>query len=308
MTGYVESISLLILNRSVVQVDLVLYPDGTKYVGGWENAFRNGPGVLYRTDGEKCAGVWNEDKLVGRSLRFGSHGERYEGEFGKGEIRHGEGTQHFPNGDVYAGQWVNGMREGIGTFAHQNGDVYTGPFTNDKKDGIGAYYYADGDRYEGAFVEGVKTGKGSYYYDNGNQYIGEWLDDKKHGSGKYTYAAGALAGVEYDGQWKDGVRHGRGTVTYADGTVFEGHFEVPSRLPRLSKLKWQCKTSLFALHDEPDRVHNHVCMMNMPEDDDGAHCPERLRRRPRSPPHSGWRRLLRGVAPGQEGRPRGVSL
>merc|ERR1719324_2334493 len=49
------------------KVDMALYPDGTKYVGGWKGGFRCGAGVLYRTDGEKCAGLWKDDKLVGKT-------------------------------------------------------------------------------------------------------------------------------------------------------------------------------------------------------------------------------------------------
>ena len=63
----------------------------------------------------------------------------------------------FPDGSVYAGQWVNDIKHGDGTFK-----------------------YADGDVYEGQFQEGKAHGRGKYASKQ-SSYEGEWQRDLKHG-------------------------------------------------------------------------------------------------------------------------------
>lgn len=40
-----------------------------------------------------------------------NQGDKYTGSF-RNNLKHGHGTEHFQNGDVYAGEYVNGKPEG----------------------------------------------------------------------------------------------------------------------------------------------------------------------------------------------------
>ena len=63
-------------------------------------------------------------------------GSVYSGQVVQGtQIRHGKGTQVFPDGAQYVGEWMNNMVEGQGTFYHVNGDVFEGSFIADKANG-----------------------------------------------------------------------------------------------------------------------------------------------------------------------------
>ena len=50
-------------------------------------------------------------------------------------IKHGKGTQTWPDGAKYTGEWRNGKAEGFGTFTHANSDVYAGDFKDDRANG-----------------------------------------------------------------------------------------------------------------------------------------------------------------------------
>jgi len=43
-------------------------------------------------------------------------------------VKHGRGTQQWPDGAKYEGDWRDGMAQGRGTFHHANRDLYTGEF------------------------------------------------------------------------------------------------------------------------------------------------------------------------------------
>lgn len=69
------------------------------------------------------------------------HQDRYEGEWLNGEW-HGNGDRYFPNGDVYRGQFHNGLIHGIGTMQ------YASP------------PYLEYTRFTGTWVEGQRHGHG----------------------------------------------------------------------------------------------------------------------------------------------------
>ncbi|HEY9113620.1 MAG TPA: hypothetical protein VIN10_02915 [Bacteroidales bacterium] len=63
--------------------------------------------------------------------------DTYEGQFTKG-LPDGSGTYYWANGDVYQGDWLNGMREGVGilTFQYQEKDsVLAGLWKKDEYKG-----------------------------------------------------------------------------------------------------------------------------------------------------------------------------
>jgi hypothetical protein len=115
----------------------------------------------------------------------------------------GKAIANYENGDVYDGDFANGIREGSGTYRYgKNKDVYTGDWINNLKHGIGKMTYnmaeppADGDEdkpvepkigeYQGYWENGRRHGEGVFTYPNGDVYSGWWRFGKKEGTGLYV--------------------------------------------------------------------------------------------------------------------------
>eukprot|EP00826_Nyctotherus_ovalis_P049061 TRINITY_DN5861_c0_g1_i10.p2 TRINITY_DN5861_c0_g1~~TRINITY_DN5861_c0_g1_i10.p2 ORF type:complete len:223 (+),score=39.70 TRINITY_DN5861_c0_g1_i10:203-871(+) len=109
--------------------------------------------------------------------------------------REGKGTQLWPDGAKYEGEWRNGKACGKGKFWHVDGDVFEGDWENDKANGYGVYTHKDG-----------------------AQYNGYWKDDCQHGSGVETWADGS----RYEGEYKLGKKDGQGVYFWADGSQYNG--------------------------------------------------------------------------------------
>ena len=76
-----------------------------------------------------------------------------------------EGGRAEPNAEL---AHTYGKREGFGTATFPNGDVYEGDYVNGMRHGKGTYYFGGKESpkatYTGAYVENVKTGKGTMLY------------------------------------------------------------------------------------------------------------------------------------------------
>ena len=107
-----------------------------------------------------------------------------------GDCVNGYGTQTWPDGDKYVGEWIKNKRNGRGTAT-----------------------LADGEKYVGQWKDGKRNGQGAVTYSNGNIYSGDWKDDQKNGQGTFTFADGN----KYVGQIKDDRRSGEGVDFLIDG-------------------------------------------------------------------------------------------
>lgn len=83
------------------------YPDGTTYVGEWENGKRHGYGKWTRPDGTHYVGEWVNDKPDGQGILTKIGGGMYSGEWKEGK-RHGYGIWTRPDGSSYSGEWIEG--------------------------------------------------------------------------------------------------------------------------------------------------------------------------------------------------------
>ncbi|HEM4882923.1 TPA: hypothetical protein U1138_001999 [Streptococcus suis] len=72
----------------------------------------------------------------------------------------GQGKLTFDNGDVYEGQFKNGIFHGQGTYTSASGWVYTGQFKNGYANGKGKLTTEGQATYEGTFKQGI------YQYEN----------------------------------------------------------------------------------------------------------------------------------------------
>ena len=146
----------------------------------------------------------------------------------------GTGTAYYPNGDVYQGMFVSGLRQGdngIYTYhslAKPNDDgaeppkeVYTGQWVNNLKHGIGKQNYNGMGDYYGHWEKGQKHGEGVMIYDNKDIYSGQWKNGKKDGQGTYIFAE---TGMKFIGLFKGGNLT-NGKWQYPNGSYFEGSFD-----------------------------------------------------------------------------------
>lgn len=69
----------------------------------------------------------------------------YNGERNEEGRRHGHGTAVLQNGDMYSGEYKNGVRCGYGEYVYvnQNGAKYIGYYKDNKKSGHGVFIYPD---------------------------------------------------------------------------------------------------------------------------------------------------------------------
>ena len=115
----------------------------------------------------------------------------------EGDCYNGQGTETFPNGYKYVGEFKNGKRHGQGT--------YSWPYWKSLLPGYkGSYKKYDGtfSKYVGEFKNGLRHGKGTQTYPDGYKYVGEFKDDEKNGQGIETLWYGA----KFIGEFKDDHR------------------------------------------------------------------------------------------------------
>jgi hypothetical protein len=154
-------------------------------------------GVGGRT--EKWNNCWGRYVL---ELDDARKGDIYEGEFinglpkGLANFYYLASSQY--KGDLYFGDFNNGF-DGFGTYIHANGDTYIGDYKDDKRNGKGTLTYANGDKYVGDFKERLPNGQGMYKFARGDTYIGEFKDGKFNGQGIFKFNNGRLQA----GFWAD---------------------------------------------------------------------------------------------------------
>jgi hypothetical protein len=106
-----------------------------------EKEVQEEPKVIFKTNFEIDNGCKYTGEMIANQDKKNSK---------KPFLQNGKGTQEFPDGSKYDGQWRNGKQYGEGTFTHANGDVFKGHFKDDKCEGYGVLQHAnDGQKYEG---------------------------------------------------------------------------------------------------------------------------------------------------------------
>ncbi len=93
-------------------------------------------------------------------------------------------------GDVYEGEFKDGLPNGHGSETFISGHKYIGEFKNNLYNGQGAFFHANGDKYVGEFKNGLPHGQGTSTFGGGNKYVGEYKSGNKHGLGINSFADG----------------------------------------------------------------------------------------------------------------------
>lgn len=72
---------------------------------------------------------------------------------------HGHGTYKFTSGNVYSGNWDNGVMQGFGKMEYTDGSVYEGEWRGNLMHGEGVYVDRDRVTWTGIFVDGQYDSK-----------------------------------------------------------------------------------------------------------------------------------------------------
>lgn len=160
----------------------VVYPNGDKFEGMFQNGVRQGPGTYTYFE-----------------FAPGNEQISFEGTF-KENLKTGLGMMTFRGGAFYHGMFLEGKRHGEGTFKYANGDIYSGMWEKGKKHGKGTYVYATtkynivGEWKEGEMVSGKWT------LTNGAHYIGGFKKQKPFGDGVWKFPTGTTVEGAYSQQ------------------------------------------------------------------------------------------------------------
>ena len=155
----------------------------------------------------------------------------YDGKFtDQNEIIDGKGRMEYTNGDVYDGNWKDGVKNGLGIMRYANGDVYLGNWNDDKKNGMGKLEYATpNDTFIQARWENDMPTKEVHtkYLSNPpdittvTEYTGTMKDGHPHGKGKLI-----TNNQIYTGDFYKGKAHGKGSLYNKQlNIVYVGDFE-----------------------------------------------------------------------------------
>ncbi|GHB53852.1 hypothetical protein [Persicitalea jodogahamensis] len=124
-------------------------------------------------------GCASGDCYNGPGILIRENQERYEGNFQNGK-KHGFGVQYYPGGAIrYKGIFRDDLRSGEGTYYFTNGDKFVGFFLHNVPEGKGTYFYADGERFAGNFHEGMREGYGVLTRSNGTREAGYYREDER---------------------------------------------------------------------------------------------------------------------------------
>lgn len=230
---------------------------------------QEGTGTYILPDGSVYVGEFQQGEIQGIGVCYYRDGSRYQGEWAH-RLPHGKGTRYFPNGQKRTGNWQRGLavgpdgryeslasqekfvanhiqlqtgclqgncQNGTGTYAYPDGSRYEGLFRAGKPDGEGVFFYPNGDRYEGQLLRGLRHGTGRLYHENGTISYGPWSQgepvsnltagrnrsgciegDCRDGYGIYVFKDNA----KYRGNFRNGQPHGQGMVEYPNGEKYEG--------------------------------------------------------------------------------------
>jgi hypothetical protein len=90
-----------------------------------------------------------------------------------GDTMNGYGIRVFPDGTIYAGDFLGGQRDGLGVLRWSNGHSYFGSWFEDLAHGRGRYRFPNGDIFTGEWDNGCEVGEGSFTHDDGEVFDGE---------------------------------------------------------------------------------------------------------------------------------------
>jgi len=231
-----------------------VWPDGSRYMGGFVQGNRQGIGTCFWVNGSRFFGEWRGDRPEGAGVFIQAKGLRQQGLWKKGRLQEenaawvqeklfaqasqmqgclsgdclgGQGVL-ISQGDIYMGDLRRGLRHGIGICYYFNGSEYRGQWQDDKQHGNGQLTYADGTRRKGFFQENTFAGNAAPTSPSVSPTIrrppaseGCLSGNCSDGQGIYLFTNGN----RYEGSFQHGLPHGLGKISFPEGDVYEGFLE-----------------------------------------------------------------------------------
>ena len=198
--------------------------DGYKEKGTYKENKMYGFGTATWPSGQKYSGNYLNGKYHGKGIMIFKTGSKYDGDWENGKY-HGKDIMIYSDGSKYDGDWENGEKSGKGVFndrVHEDfnpeGDIYEGEFSDGLENGNGIKYYGgifqSAKKYEGTFKDGLENGKGKILFENGDFFEGEifngiWWDEDTSNSSGSIYSS----------------FEGSGIYAYSNGTQYKGKFK-----------------------------------------------------------------------------------
>lgn len=154
----------------------------------------------------------------------------------EGDCNNGFGKMKGLNGDIYEGNYVDGLPEGDFVQRRPTGEIIKVKYEKGKQQNLNAtIYYSDNRVYVGSINEGVPHGRGTLTFADGSTRTGSWflgrlewgcLDGNcENGEGSFIDSDGNI----YNCSFRDRLRHGMGTIKFSvsvkDVDSFTGRFE-----------------------------------------------------------------------------------
>lgn len=115
-------------------------------------------------------------------------------------LKHGQGTQNYANGDYYEGEWRRGFQDGQGRYQWKNENHYIGQWKNGKINGNGTMIWSNGNRYDGCWEDGLPKGNGTFRWADGSCFVGVWSKDPVEQSGTFYPSGSSECEVVLDPQ------------------------------------------------------------------------------------------------------------
>ena len=157
----------------------------------------------------------------GRGLLICSNGSHYFGYFKEDFFQDGMGKSVNLDGNIYFGQFKQGIANGIGRFITKNGNKFEGYWIDNKLDGFGIISIEKNEQfYSGELKKGIFCGIGKFNSKNYIIYEGEFNEGKMDGTGCLIYKNKK----EYKGQFKEGNKNGYGIMKWPTGEKYEGEW------------------------------------------------------------------------------------
>lgn len=121
--------------------------------------------LLYRPPFNSFLHFENEDQTSAtiKTIKFSKKG-LYKGEINDNFLPDGKGILFLENGDIYYGEFNNGIKEGKGKYIYKDLDIYIGDWEEDKKEGHGFFINVKNKwMFEGDFHEDNPIDDGIFY-------------------------------------------------------------------------------------------------------------------------------------------------
>ena len=160
----------------------------------------------------------------GRGFLYCSSGSHYFGYFKNDFFQSGYGKTINKNGNIYLGEFKEGLANGIGVFTTKGGNVYKGDWIDNKLNGFGYICWDNGKKYSGEINKGIFNGIGELIFKNGNIFRGELKNGRMHGTGMILYKNKK----KYLGEFNEGCKGGYGIMTWPTEEKYEGSWEKDS--------------------------------------------------------------------------------